>query len=119
MIDASSRIEARLAPRCVRVIAFEHDAIVEAEWPLLPELDGDWHNPEARPVKWPRNLADGVFRCIYGDRLFKGDSAFQRSRLLARPGPDLRLFGTGGEIGIGLGVGNTFDRAANSHLPIY
>src|SRR5262249_37965898 len=90
-IDASSRIEPRLAPRSVWRIAFERDGIVEAEWPLLPELNGDRHNPVARPVWWPGNLADGVFRRINGNRLFEGESAFQRRRLLAGPGPNLRL----------------------------
>src|SRR4029077_2588664 len=68
-VDASSRIEPRLGPGVVRMIAFELDAIVETECSLLPELDRDRHDSIAGPVGGPRDVADGVLRGIGGDRL--------------------------------------------------
>src|SRR5581483_974659 len=90
---ALSRIEPRLAPG--GTCAPEHDAVVQAERPLLPEFHFLRHDAVARPMRRPRHLADGVFRRIDRDRLLEGEAAFQRRGLLARPGADLRLLGAG------------------------
>ena len=42
-----------------------------------------------------------IFGGVDGDRFLEGEAAFERRGLLARPGADLRLFGAGGEIGVG------------------
>src|SRR5262249_39563878 len=117
--DASSRIKPRLAPRAPWVIALELHAIMETEWPLLPELDGNWHNPIAGPVGRPRNVTDGVFRGIYGHRLLERESAFQRGRLLAGPGADLGLLGSGGEVGSRLVLGDVITGPAHTPLPVH
>ncbi len=51
------------------------------------------------------------------DRLLEGQPAFQRRRLLAGPGADLRQPRAGGVIGVGLGAETALDRAAQAHLP--
>jgi hypothetical protein len=51
------------------------------------------------------------------DRLLERKTTFQRLRLLAGPGTDLRLLRAGGEIGIGLGVGHGRHRSADADLP--
>jgi hypothetical protein len=66
-----------------------------------------------------RDVADGVLRGIERDRLLEGEAAFQRCRLLARPGANLRLLGAGGEVGVGLSFGDTIDGTAHTHLPVH
>src|SRR5436190_21137757 len=53
-----SRIKPRLAPGRARPLAAELDAIVQAERPVLPELDARWNDSKARPVGRPRHRAD-------------------------------------------------------------
>lgn len=71
----------------------------------------------AAPARRPRYLTDDVFGGNLGDCLFKGEAAFQRLRLLARPGADLGLLRPGREIGVGLGVRHRRHVAADAHLP--
>src|SRR3974390_686197 len=115
----SSWIESRLAPRPTQIVALEFDAVVQAERPLLPELNREWHDAVARPVERPRNVGERVFGGVDRNRLLEGEAAFQRRRLLARPGADLRLLRSAGEIGIGLGVGDPLDVAAHADLPAW
>src|SRR5262245_53460982 len=84
-----SRVHAHFDPRLAESRTPELDAVVQAEGPVVPELDRDRHDAVARPVRRARHRANRVFRGVNGDRLFKGKPAFQRARLLARPGPDL------------------------------
>src|SRR6185436_8264146 len=97
-------------------LAGEDHAVVEAERLVLPELDGDRRDAEARPVGWARDLADGVFRRVERHRLFEREAALERARLLARPGADAAVAGTALEIGVGLGLAHQGDRSAGAHL---
>ena len=101
---ASSRVEPRLAPRCASVLAAELDAVVQPVGPILPEFHRQRQQTIARPVRRPWNRSNGEFRRRERDRLLEGEAAFERRRLLARPGADLRQARTGGEISISLGI---------------
>src|SRR3954469_5242798 len=96
-----SRIEPRLAPRLVGQLAAEFNAVVQPERPVVPELEAGGRYSPAAPARRPRHVADDVSGGDFGDRLLEGKAAFQRLRLLAGPGADLRLLRPGGEIGAG------------------
>src|SRR5947209_5653336 len=85
-----SRVHAHLGPRLTERGAAELDAVVQAERTVVPELHRDRHDAVAGPVRRARHGAKRVFRRIERDRLLEGKPAFQRTRLLARPGADLR-----------------------------
>src|SRR3712207_1864374 len=90
---------------------------MQAEGPVVPELDADRGDAVAGPIGWARHLADGVFGRVNGDRLLEGEAAFEWPGLLARPGTDAAVTGTAGEIGIRLGVADRRDGAAGPDLP--
>ena len=85
-------------------LAGEDHAVVQAEGLVLPELDRDRRDAEARPVGRARHVADGIFGRVDRHRLFQREAAFQRARLLARPGADAAVAGAALEIGVRLGV---------------
>ena len=107
-----------LGPRLAQRRAAELDAVVQAERPVVPELDRDRHDAVAGPVRRARHGAERVFRRVERDRLLEGEPAFQRARLLARPGADLRALRAGREIGVGLLRRHALDRPAHAHLPV-
>src|SRR5262245_26066304 len=113
-----SWIEARLEPRRARLAAREGHAIMQPERPILPELDRNWHDAIAAPVGRPRHWADGVLCGYECHRFFEGKAAFQRRRLVARPGADLRAARARRKVGIGLGVAHARGRAADAHLAL-
>jgi hypothetical protein len=55
---------------------------VEAEWTVMPELEPERSDAPAAPAGRTWHLADQVLRGNLGDRLFEGETAFQRLRLL-------------------------------------
>src|SRR5260221_14241532 len=114
----SSRIEPRLAPRHAGPLATELDALVQTKWAVLPELDADWNNSKAGPVRRSWHRADRELGGVERDCLLEGEPALQRRRLLAGPGADLRQPRPGGVVGVGLGFGNPLDRAAQTHLAV-
>src|SRR5215510_6378363 len=65
-----------------------------------------------------RYRAKGIFGCIDRHSLLERKAAFERCRLLSCPGADLRLFGTGGKVSVGLFVADAFNRAAYTDLPV-
>src|SRR6267154_5010029 len=97
-----SRIEPDFGPALCRGVATEFDAVVQAERPVVPELEALWRDAPAAPPGRPRHLADHVLGGDQRDRPFERKTAFQRLRLLAGPSADLRLLRAGGEIGVGL-----------------
>src|SRR4026208_2221820 len=95
----SSWIEPALRKAREEIRAFELQPVMQAERPVLPELDGERLDPgnrtagrrrdaETRPVgrPWPR--ADRVACGVAGHRLFQSKPAFEWPRLLGRPGAD-------------------------------
>src|SRR3546814_16118990 len=76
-------------------------AVVQTESAVLPELDEPRRQAEARPVRRPRPLADGVLGGEQRHPLLQLEAALQRPRLLAVPGPDLVLTGPAVEVGVG------------------
>src|SRR3977135_581 len=93
-----SRVELRYHPAFA--LALIDRAVMQAEGPVLPELDPPGNDPKARPVRRPRRGADGMFGGELGDPRFQRITAFQRPRLIGSPGADLAAARTGGEIGI-------------------
>src|SRR5215510_1088277 len=118
MLDFNSRIEPRLAPRRAERVADEFDPVVQAERPVLPELDGQRLEAVAGPIWRPRNRSDRELGGIERDRLLEGVPALERRRLLAGPGADLGEARAGGEIGVGLGILYPLHRTAQPHLPV-
>src|SRR5690606_22090564 len=59
----------------------EDHPVMQSERAVVPEFDLGRHDAIPRPVLGARNLADGIFRCIFGDGLLERKAAFQRSRL--------------------------------------
>ena len=79
-------IEPRAPPS--RPLAGEENPVVQAKRAIVPELDRDGRDPESGPIWRARHLADqkpGGLRC---NRFFEREAAFERARLLARPGTD-------------------------------
>ena len=68
----------------------EGDAVVQPKRPLLPELDLLRDDAVTRPVRRPRHRADRRISRYSAHRLLEREAAFERSRLVARPGADLR-----------------------------
>ena len=99
-------------------VAAELDPVMQAERPVVPELDLHRHDAVAGPVRRARHGAERVFRAVERDRLLEREPAFQRARLLARPGADLRALRAGGEIGVGLLRRHALHRPAHAHLPV-
>jgi len=60
---------------------------MQAEWPVAPELDAQWRNPEARPEGRTRNLANAKLGRELRHVLFQRMTAFQRARLARGPSP--------------------------------
>ena len=70
----SSGGEALEEPRAVER-ATEAEPVVEPAWPALPKLDPLWHEPEATPVRRPRNrLGVGMLGAKAGEEIFEGGS---------------------------------------------
>src|SRR6266702_966698 len=116
MLKQMLRVHPRLGPWLAGRVTAKFDAVVEAEWAVVPELDARGRDAPAAPARRPRHLADNVFGRDLGDRLLEGEAALQLLRLLARPGADLGLLGPGGEIGVGLGLGHRRHVAADADL---
>src|SRR5579862_1830563 len=96
---ATSRIKPRLAPWLPFAAAAKHDAVIQPIGPVLPELDGQRLEPIARPVGRARDRPHRKLGHGKRDRLLEGRPAFERGRLLARPGADLSEPRAGREIG--------------------
>src|SRR3954454_6063530 len=109
-------IHPRLGPFLAGRVTAKFDAVVQAEWAVVPELDTRRRDPPAAPARRTRHLADDVLGGDLGDRLLEGEAALELLRLLARPGADLRLLRAGGEIGVGLGLGHRRHVAADADL---
>src|SRR5665213_437872 len=115
---ALSWIQPRFRPRAAGRVALEHDAIMQPERPVVPELDLRRHDAIARPVWRSRHGANGVFRGVERDRFLEGEAALQALRLLARPGADLGLLRPRREISIGVGVADALDGSTHADLPV-
>src|SRR5262245_4381312 len=114
----TSWIEPRFTPGLAQRCTTELDPIVQTEWPILPELHDQRHEPIAGPVRRPRNTAHQEFGCVERNRPLERVAALKRSRLLAGPGADLGKPRPRGEIGIRLGIVHPDGRAAQSNLPV-
>src|SRR4051794_2252071 len=110
-----SRVEARRGPAFAR--AGEDQPVMQAERPILPELDGDRCDTVAGPVGRAGHLADGVLRRVEGDRLLEGEAALERARLLARPGADAAVAGSALEVRVGLRLAHPRDGSPRPDLP--
>src|SRR6266702_4682383 len=114
--DDRSGIEPQFGPGLCWRLAAEFDAVVQAERTIVPEFKVRGRDAPAAPPGRARHLADHKFGGDQSDRLLERKAAFQRLRLLAGPGPDLRLLRPAGEIGVGLGLRYRRHVAADAHL---
>src|SRR6516225_7341241 len=87
--SVSSWIEARFAPWLTQRCTAELDPIVQAEWPILPELHDQGQQAIAGPVRRPGNSARQEFGCVERNRPLESVTALERGRLLAGPGANL------------------------------
>src|SRR3954454_10203603 len=113
-----SRVHAHFGPCLAQARTSELDAIVEAEGPVVPELHRDRHDAIAGPVRRARHGADCVFGRVDRYRLLEGEPAFQWTRLLTRPGADLRALRARREVGVGFLGRHALDGAADPDLPV-
>src|SRR5262245_21223271 len=111
-------IEPRLAPRRARRAAAEFDTIMQSMRSILPELHHKRNKSVAHPVGWPGNRSNRKPRHRGGDRFLECHAAFERSRLLARPGTDLRKSRPRRKISVCGSVLDHFDYTAQPNLPI-
>src|SRR5437016_4957227 len=91
------------------------DAVVQAERPILPELDALRQDAIARPVRRARHRAIAEARCRFGDALFEHSTAGNRARLIGGPGADLAEPRPRREIGIRLGRRHRLDRPFDTY----
>ena len=75
-------------------------SFVQPERFVCPEFDLDRADAVASPIRWARHLAEVEPGGLERDRLFQRETAFERARLLAGPGPDAAIAVTAGEIEI-------------------
>src|SRR5262249_33507116 len=87
--ETPSRIEPRLLPGRLERFAPELDPVMQPEWPVLPELDQEWPEAIAGPIRRPWNRPNGKLCGVKRDRLLERMRALERCRLLAGPGADL------------------------------
>src|SRR5215471_9969214 len=113
-----SWIQPCLDPRRSRTRACKGNTIMQTEWSLLPELDLPRSDAIAHPERRPRHGADGKLRGEPCNRFLECQPAFERGRLFAGPGPDLRHSRAGGEIGVRLGGGYRLHLAAQADLTL-
>src|SRR6185437_13816223 len=103
-------------PWLIRRRAAEFDTVMQSERTIVPELEPLRRDAPAAQTRRTGDFADDVPCREFGDCLLEGEPAFQRLRLLARPGADLGLPGAGGEIGVGLRITHRRHAAANADL---
>src|SRR5262249_45083907 len=112
----ASGIERARCPGLARRGPAVFQPVVQAERAVLPELDQQRLHAEARPVGRPRHLADHILGGHRRDALFQRKAAFQRSRLVGRPGADLAAARSRCEVGVGLLRHDLRDRPFEANL---
>src|SRR3546814_12249269 len=91
--------------------------ILETVRAILPEFDAERGNALARPMRRARHLKPFVARLHGREPRLEGRAAIERTRLIRGPGAELRIAAAGGEIGIGLGIGDDAHGAFDANLP--
>src|SRR5437764_2770624 len=109
-----SRIKPLLSPALPRTAI--DDTVVQPERPLMPELDRERHDAEARPVRRPRHWPVPISRIDLRNAPLQLRPALQKTRLIGRPGADLAVSRTGSEIGVRLAISHPLGRALDAHL---
>src|SRR3546814_1599458 len=95
----------------------EQPPFVETVRAILPEFDAQRGNAIARPMWRARHLKPFVARLHGREPRLEGRAAIERTRLIRGPGAELRIAAAGGEIGIGLGIGDDAPGAFDANLP--
>src|SRR5437879_13901648 len=84
-----SRIKTLLSPALPG--AAIDDAVIQPEWPRMPELDCDRHDAEAGPVRRPRHRPVPIAHIDLRHAPLQLGPALQKTRLIGRPGADLAV----------------------------
>src|SRR5690606_33063255 len=90
--------------------------LVPAELRRVPEFDPARAHPEAGPARRARHLVAFETLLHFRKPLFEGLARLQCFRLQRGPGAELAAAGTGGEVGVGLLVGNDVHPPLDPHL---
>src|SRR5437868_1584518 len=99
-----------------RTLALVDEAVVQAERPVLPELDTLGQHAVARPVWRARHRIVAEPLRHLGDALLQELAIVDRPRLVGRPSADLAEPRAGREIGVGFGVADALDSPLDAHL---
>ena len=86
---AASGVEGSRRPRLARRGTAVFQPVVQAERAVLPEFDQQRLQPETRPVRRSRHLADDVPGRKLRHPLLESKATLQRLRLIRGPGADL------------------------------
>ena len=94
------------------------EPVMQAERPVLPELDPLRDHPKARPEIRPLDLAEAELGGELGDALLQLEARGERPRLARRPGADPAAARPALEIGVRLGAVDRLDRPLDAHLAL-
>src|SRR5215469_3087387 len=100
-----------------RALAAIDQSVMQAEGPVAPKFDFEWHQPVSYPIIRPWHLRERIFGRVFGDLLLERPTPFHRSRLRRRPSADLAVFRAAREIGVSLGAAHFAHTASDPHNP--
>src|SRR4051812_15643187 len=80
----------------------EQSALVQPVGPVTPELDAFRHDAISAPMRRARDVLPLEPRLQFFEPALKDCSSVESARLVRSPSAELRIAGTGREIGIGL-----------------
>src|SRR5579875_3219649 len=106
-------------PPAIRLHALIAQTIVQAIGPALPELDGQWTDAVAAPVRRPRHFAIGESLRQFAHALFQHIAAGDDLALSRCPGAQPAAQRTAAEIAIRFRLRKALNRAFNAHLPLH
>ena len=89
---------------------------MQAAWTRLPEFDSLRLQSKARPVRRASDVASIELFLVVGNTLCEILGVLDRLALNRSPGADLTFARAGGEVSVGLIIGNNLDRTLGADL---